>query len=313
MMPVLPFVRLSWLLLLPAAAAEPPEAMKLARRAYEQAQAGQFPEAIAGLRQAARLAPANALYRSALGGIHERQGQLEEAVAAFGEAARLDPNDQRIRAHFESVSLDWGAVLAREHRFRAGLVFARETAARFAGSARAQLMLGLFLTRNQHNLAAVDAYRRALTLDPASADASVGLGIAQSSAGMVKEALATFEAGLVLFPADAMHRQALGVLLARLAETGDAAAAERARAMLESALAIDPKLAEAHYQLGSLALARGDARAAIVCFDAAAEQGLDDSRLHYAAARALRRAGRGGDAEARLQLFRQRKASEQLP
>lgn len=293
------------------AAAEPPEAMKLARRAYEQAQSGQFVAAIAALREAARLAPANALYRSALGGIFEQQGQLTEAVAAFTEAVRLDPANQRIRSRLEAVSLDLGAALARERRYRAGLALARQTAAHFPDSSAAQLMLGLFLARNQQNLAAVEAYRRALTINPGSADASVGLAIAQSSAGLAKEAQETLEAGLLRFPADAMHRQALGVLFAKLAEAGDSAAAARARTMLESALALNPQLAEAHYQLGSLALALGYVTEALTRFDAAAQYGLDDSRLHYSAARALRRAGRASEAGVRLELFRARKAAEQ--
>lgn len=304
--------RLLLIAFLAAAPAEPPEAMKLARLAFEQTQAGQFAEAIAGLREAARLAPANPLYRSALGGIYQRQGQLGEAVAAFTEAARLDPVNAEIRARLESVSLDAGAAMARERRYRAGLVLATDTAARFPDSSAAHLMLGLFLTRNQQNLAAVDAYRRALTLDPNSADASVGLGIAQSSAGLAQEAQATFEAGLHRFPADATHRQALGVLLAKRAETGDTAASSaRAKEMLEAALALNPALAEPHYQLGNLALSQGNASQALTHFDTAAKLGLDDSRLHYAAARALRRAGRASDAEARLELFRTRKAAEQ--
>ena len=98
-----------------------------------------------------------------------------------------------------------------------------------------------------------------------------------------------------------MHRQAYGVLLARMAESGDAPAG-RAVNMLESALALDPSLAEAHYQLGNLALARDDAASAAHHFEAAARNGLDDSRLHYAAARALRRLGKTDEAARHMDL-----------
>ncbi|MCC6391535.1 MAG: tetratricopeptide repeat protein [Bryobacterales bacterium] len=293
----------------PARAPEPPEAMTLARRAYELARAGHAEEAAASLREAARLAPDNALYRSALGGIYERQGKLEEAVSAFFEAVRLDGANARLREHLESVSLDYGAALARERRYRAGLALARQTVAQFSQSSSVYLMLGLFETRNQENLAAVSAYRRALELNPESAEASAGLGMAQSSAGLMKDAEATFQAGLKRFPQDAMHRQAYGVLLVKLAETGSA---NRSRAveMLESALKMDPSLAEAHYQLGSLALADDDAATAAREFALAAANGLDDSRLHYGFARALRRLGRAQEAERRLELFRERKKAE---
>ena len=129
---------------------------------------------------------------------------------------------------------------------------------------------------------------------------------------MRQDAAATFEAGLKKFPNDAMHRQAYGVLLARMAESGEAPA-ERAVKMLESALALDPSLAEAHYQLGSLALAGNDAASAALHFETAARNGLDDSRLHYATARALRRLGKTDESARHMDLFRQRKQSEESP
>lgn len=298
-------IALAW-----AQSAEPPEAMAHARQAYELARAGKLDGASDRLREAIRLAPANPLYRSALGGVFEKQGKLEEARGAFAEAVRLAPANAQLATRLEAVSLEWGAQLARERRFRAGLPMARDTAARFPQSARAHLMLGLFLTRNQQNVAAVTAYRHALELDPASADASVGLGIAQSAAGMAREAQVTFEAGLAKFPEDATHRQAYGVHLLKMAESG---ADTRARAveLLESALKMDASLAEAHYQLGNLALGEGDATAADARFAMAARNGMDEARLHYAWSRVLRRLGRDAEAAAHLELFQKRKAAEQ--
>jgi tetratricopeptide (TPR) repeat protein len=293
-----------------ARSAEPPEAMALARQAYDRARSGNLDAAITDLKEAARIAPTNALYRSALGGLYEKQGKIDEAIAAFGEAVRLGPANPALLARLESLSLDYGATLARERRFRAGLVLARATAARFPQSSPVHLMLGLFETRNQQNVAAVAAYRRALQLDPDSAEASVGLGMAQSSAGLTKDAEQTFTAGIRKFPKDAVHRQAYGVLLVKIAEL-ESATPDRAIASFESALELDPSLAESHYQLGSIALASNDAAAAAKHFAAAASKGLDDSRLHYATARALRRLGQSAEAGKHLQLFQQRKQSEQ--
>jgi Flp pilus assembly protein TadD len=81
--------------------------------------------------------------------------------------------------------------------------------------------------------------------------------------------------------------------------------------MLQSALQLDPTLAEAHYQLGSLALAREDLPTAASEFAAALGNGLDDSRIHYALARTLRRSGKPEEAEKHLRLFRERKSAEQ--
>ncbi|MFN7938740.1 MAG: tetratricopeptide repeat protein [Bryobacteraceae bacterium] len=289
---------------------EPPEAMTLARRAYDAARGGRLEDAAKDLREASRLAPRNALYRSALGGVYLKLGKPDEAIGEFRVAVGLDAGNEALRANLEKLSLEYGAALAREGKFRAGLKLARETAGLFPASAPAHLMLGLFETRNQQNVRAVAAYRKALELDTESSDASVGLGIALSSAGMLRESQATFEAGLKKFPGDAMHRQAYGVLLVKLAETG-AGTRERAVEMLRSALEMDPRLAEAHYQLGSLALGREDVDGALAEFAAALGNGLDDSRVHYALARALRRVGKTAEAEKHLRLFRERKEAEQ--
>src|SRR5712691_3560500 len=133
-------------------------------------------------------------------------------------------------------------------------------------------MLRLFETRNQQNVAAVAAYKRALELAPDSAEASVGLGIAQTMAGLTADAVRTFEAGIAKWPSDAMHYQAYGVLLLRMAETG-AAPESRAASMLGKALDLDPSLAEAHYQLGQIALAHDEIEKSIEHFLAAVQNG----------------------------------------
>src|SRR4051794_14206175 len=98
----------------------------------------------------------------------------------------------------------------------------------------------------------LDSYKRALALDPSSAEASLGLGMAQSAAGMYQEAVATLESGAKRFPRNALHLQALGVVLLKTGEQ------DRAVAMFEAALNIDGALAESHLQLGNLALEAGD-------------------------------------------------------
>ena len=143
-------------------------------------------------------------------------GKVEQAVAAFAEAVRLDPANPTLNSHLEAVSLDWGAALARSKRFRAGLAHARKTATRFPKSSRAYLIVGLFEARNQENLAAVAAYRRAVELDPESADASVGLGVAHRARAGERRG-GDVRGGAEEITRDAMHRQAYGVLLARMA------------------------------------------------------------------------------------------------
>jgi tetratricopeptide (TPR) repeat protein len=297
---------LAGLLAVMARAAEPPEAMQHARASYELSKRGDLTGAAEEMRAAIHLAPENPMYLSALGGIASRQGKHDEARKCFERAVALDPKNPKLRARLEEVSLDLGADYARQRLFKAGVALAQDTAVKFPESARAQQMLGFFLMRNHQNPAAVDSYRKALTLSPESSDISVGLGIAQTMAGMLPEAVRTLEAGIRKWPTGAAHFQAYGVLLLRMAEEGKASQ-EHGVQMLRNALALDPSLSEAHYQLGNLALARGDAHDAIEHLLAALPNADHSSKVHFALSRAYRAAGREEDSEKHASLFREQR------
>ena len=291
-------------------AAEAPEALQHARKSYEFAQRGDLARAAEEMRAAIRIAPGNPLYFSALGGIAARQweaGQLEASRENILRVIEAQPSNARARGVLEGVSLDWGAVLARERRFKAGVLLARDTVQRFPDSAAAHQMLGLFEMRNQQNVAAVAAYKRALELAPESAEASTGLGVAQTMAGLIADAVRTFEAGIANWPSDAMHYQAYGVLLLRMAETGGASEPQAA-SMLRKALELNPSLPEAHYQLGQIAFAHGEIEKSIEHFLAALQDRETSGKANFALSRAYRRAGNELEAEKHAVLFREQSA-----
>lgn len=342
--------RRSWQLALAACAflaagyGQRPDAMAKARQSYELARAGNLEQAVAVMREAIALEPENALWHSALGGILARQEKLEEARSSFERAVRLDPKNTVLRlqlarlqmqtsqweaayenlrqvdagqpgnpevlALLEEAACELGAEWARARRFKAGQALARDAARRFPGSARVHEMLGLFETRNQENVLAVEAYRRARELAPESAGAAAGLAIAQAAAGLTADAAATLEGALGQFPNDATLRQIYGVLLLKWSET-DPARRAKGVALLEEALRLDPALAEAHYQLGNLALGEGRTEEAVERLEAALRNGERSSRLWFALARAYRRAGRAAEADAAMEKFRAQKAEEE--
>ncbi len=222
--------------------------------------------------------------------------ELDSAIRTLELAIQREPSNQE-------HCLRLGALLTRVQRFRAGLEVAEKTAGSFPLSPRALEMLGFFQWKTQHNVAAVESYTRALRLNPESAGASVGLGMAQMAAGMPREAARTFEHGIRRFPRHAAHYQAYGILLRRSAEaTGESSV--RAAAMFEAALKIDGQLAESYYQLGVLALERGLPGEAAGRLETAARLSGHDSRIHYALYRAYRRLNRAEDAAAALQRSR---------
>ncbi|MEO7650164.1 MAG: tetratricopeptide repeat protein, partial [Bryobacteraceae bacterium] len=134
-------------------------------------------------------------------------------------------------------------------------------------------------------------------------DANVGLGIAQTMAGLSVDGVRTFEAGIKKWPSDAMHYQAYGVLLQRMAETG-AAPETQAAAMFRKALELNPALAESHYQLGQMAFSHGEIDKSIEHFLAALQNGEQGGKVHFALSRAYRRAGKPQEAEKHAGLFR---------
>jgi len=198
--------------------------------------------------------------------------------------------------------LTLGAQLARTGQYREGLRVASDATKRFPSDARVFQMLGYFQTKLQLNRDAVRSYARALQLDPASPEASVGLGTAQFSAGLEDEAIRTLERGIAQFPDDATHYQALGVVLLRVGEQGRDTKA-RAQSMFEKSLRIDNALAEAHYELGAMALQADDIRSAENHLLAAERSAPNDSRIHFALARLYRRQGNAQAADQEMKAF----------
>ena len=94
----------------------------------------------------------------------------------------------------------------------------------------------LALTLGKHPAAQIEAFRRAIDLDPDMIAAYQSLGAALYSAGRATEALATFQRGLQIDPLSAVLYYDLGLALK---ERGDVAGAARA---LELAARIDPEI-----------------------------------------------------------------------
>lgn len=105
--------------------------------------------------------------------------------------------------------------------------------------------------------AAEDAYRRALRLDPAIADAHVNLGRLRHEAGDPAEAETHYREALQLRPDDATAAFNLGVALEDLGR--DAEAID----VYEKAVALDPSHADAYFNLAGACERAGRAAAAI--------------------------------------------------
>jgi tetratricopeptide (TPR) repeat protein len=104
---------------------------------------------------------------------------------------------------------------------------------------------------------AADAYRQALELDPAFADAHLNLGRLLHEAGKTVEAEGHYRRALESRPEDPTARFNLGVALQDLGRLPEAAEA------YEKTLELDPGLADAHYNLAVVYEDLGRKRSAI--------------------------------------------------
>lgn len=110
--------------------------------------------------------------------------------------------------------------------------------------------------------AAEAAYRQALALDPADEAACLNLGAMLSEAGRFGELAALCDEALRHAPGSALLHFNRGVALDHLERLSEA------QASYERSLALDPTLADAHYNLGRVREQLGDKRGALRHFNA---------------------------------------------
>jgi tetratricopeptide (TPR) repeat protein len=245
----------------------------------------------------------NAAIFNLLGWCYQKQARPKEAVRALEESIQLAPSD-------EVNYLDLGKILLAQHSLRSALQLARKTTGSFPNSAAAFELQGLTEMGVGQFTDAVRSYSRAAQLDSSRPDAILGLAQSQFAAGMSKDAAANFEAGISRFPKDARFKAQFAVVLLRQSETGDMLAEARAEQLLRSALALDPSLAEAHYQLGNLALKKGLMTEAQQHLEQAVKLDAHNGQAHFALSRVYRRLGRQEEATREMELYEALKGTE---
>ena len=231
-----------------------------------------------------------------LGWCYQNSHQLADATQAFEEAIRLEPQQAE---HY----LDLGNILLANGKYPAALAVAKRAANALPSVPSAFLFKGSVELKVGQFTDALASYSQAQQLEPSSPDAALGVARAKAAAGMTKDAIVNFESGIKEFPKDAQFQLYYGVLLVQQSETGDASAEAHAAELLKSAVKIDPDLAEAHYQLGNLALKNGDNSAALTHLERAEKLDGDSQETHFALSRVYRRLGREQDAAREMDLY----------
>ena len=226
----------------------------------------------------------------------EAQNQPRQAINALQNAIQLDPGD-------EASYLDLVGILLAEKRISEATDVAQRMAKAFQESPRVFVSKGSVDLRAGSFTDAASSFSHATQLDPTNAEATMGLARAQAAAGMVQQAKTTLESAIQHFPERTPFELELGRVLLKEAETGDKRAQMKAEELFKSAIAHDRNLADAHYELGELALRRGDLTEALAHLRTAARVSPSSANAHFALARAYRRLGREQEAAKEMGLF----------
>jgi len=236
------------------------------------------------------------------GWCYHKTNRDEDAIRTFRDAIQLDPAD-------EKNFLDLGALLVEQRKLSAALELANRMVSAFPHSADALALLGFVEFSSERFTDAVQTYSRSLELNRDNGDAILGLAKSQSAAGTQSQAETTLEAAIQRFPGNASFELQLALLLLKKSEKQEPAQQARAEGLLRAAAKHDPNLAEPHYQLGDIALRRGQTTAATAHLENAVRISPESPKAHFALARAYRRSGRTEDAAKETALYEKLKDS----
>lgn len=240
-----------------------------------------------------------------LGAIEEKKGRTTEAEHAFEEATNREPLNEDYRFDYGNSLLQHGKTAEAVNSFRAGV-------AKLPTSWKLRVGLG-----SAHYLASdyEGAARDLLAAVKQNPDSTLGwflLGDAYDSASRLQpEIQAAFASYLERAPRDAAAYYHYGAILFQRAQADGRGDYQQAAQNLNQALQLNPGLAEAHFELGLIALAENQTEQGIAALQKAVnlEPGL--AAAHYRLGLAYKRAGDETRAQEELSRFRALKDDHQ--
>jgi tetratricopeptide (TPR) repeat protein len=265
---------------------------------------GNLEEARAIVTQLLKVKETGELY-NLLGDIEERAGNLNPAAEHFQRAAHMDASEEHL--------FDWGTIHLRRQDGNSALVVFTASVARYPGSARLQIGLGIAQYSRGKYSDAVASFCRAVDLDPSDPRPYDFLGeiygIAPDLGPEVTQRLAGFVAA---HPQNAnAHLYYALSLWKGQRMTADSAPIDVARveSLLRRAVALEPTLVRGYLELGILLSDQQRYEDAIEPLVQATRLDPRAAQAHYRLAQAYRRTGRTALAEQSLQMFQQLKAA----
>jgi tetratricopeptide (TPR) repeat protein len=237
-----------------------------------------------------------------LGNCLEAEHNPAGALEAYRRAIEINP--KRVDSYHDPISL-----LLDVGKTDEALVLANRAMAMAPKDAKPWLWKGNVDLRKHSYKDAMESFARASQLDPSSADPILGKAAVYFISGQNDAAIAEFKAGIVRFPTDARLYVMYASML--LSSSDSAQRLSEAQDLLQKAVKLDPLSAEAHYQLGQMALQQSHLQDAEEEFLLSLRSDASRSKTHFALSVVYRRTGRNDEAAKEFALFEQLKATEQ--
>jgi len=232
-----------------------------------------------------------------LGEVEEQDGKFVAAENEYETAAHMEPS--------ESNLFDWGSELLLHRTLGPAVEVFQQAAERYPASQRLAIGLGVALYARGNYDDAVKSLLRATDLNPADPGCYLFLSKAyDSSPGQAGDVIQRFRRFAELQPSNAraLYYYAMSLWKGKRAQDPDLDL-HQIESLLSKSLAIDPKLAEAHLQLGNLYSEQNKYAQAIPEYTRALELSSDLADAYYRLGQAYVRTGDRDRAQQQFQVY----------
>jgi tetratricopeptide (TPR) repeat protein len=239
-----------------------------------------------------------------LGQIEEKDGKFVAAANQFEVAAHQDPS--------ESNLFDWASELLMHRTLEPAIEVFRKSTERYPNSSRLAIGLGIALYSRGNYDEAVKSLIRAADLSPSDSRCYFFLSKAYDSApGQADEVIRRFARFSESQPNDprAFYYYAMSLWKGKRAQD-PGVDLHQIESLLKKAVALDPKLADAHLQLGNLYSDQSQFAAAIPEYVKALEINGELADAHYRLGQAYVHTGKKDSAQEQFDVYQRLRAQQ---